>query len=92
MTVAAVQVSKRGVDVADVIDRLDSFYAQNVVNALWADAVANRAEGPVLFLLPDALTAAVAAFGTWTAPAATLPLSWSEAFSRLEHHTPQAAA
>ena len=51
MTIAADLVSKRGLDVAEVIDRLNSFHAQNTVNALWAGAVANRAEGSVLFLL-----------------------------------------
>lgn len=55
MTIAADLIAKRGADVDDILDRLDSCYAQNVVNALWADAVANRAEGPVLFLLPDEL-------------------------------------
>lgn len=55
MTIAADLVAKRGADVDDILDRLDSCYAQNVVNALWADAVANRAEGPVLFLLPNEL-------------------------------------
>lgn len=55
MSIAAVHLEKRGVDVDSVIEALDSFYAQNVVNALWADAVANRVEGAVLFLLPEEL-------------------------------------
>lgn len=37
----------------DVIDALDSFYCYNVVAALWADAVANRLEGPAIYLLSD---------------------------------------
>jgi ferritin-like protein len=37
----------------DVIDTLDSFYCHNVVAALWADAVANRLEGPAIYLLSD---------------------------------------
>jgi len=37
--------------VQDVIDALDSFYCHNVVAALWADAVANRLEGPAIYLL-----------------------------------------
>ena len=37
----------------DVIDALDSFYCHNVVAALWADAVANRLEGPAIYLLSD---------------------------------------
>ncbi len=39
--------------VQDVIDALDSFYCHNVVAALWADAVANRLEGPAIYLLSD---------------------------------------
>jgi ferritin-like protein len=39
--------------VEDVIDALDSFYCHNVVAALWADAVANRLEGPAIYLLSD---------------------------------------
>jgi ferritin-like protein len=39
----------------DVIDALDSFYCHNVVAALWADAVANRLEGPAIYLLSDEL-------------------------------------
>jgi ferritin-like protein len=39
--------------VADVIDALDGFYCHNVVVALWADAVANRLEGPAIYLLSD---------------------------------------
>jgi len=39
--------------VEDVIDALDSFYCHNVVVALWADAVANRLEGPAIYLLSD---------------------------------------
>ena len=37
----------------DVIDTLDSFYCHNVVVSLWADAVANRLEGPAIYLLSD---------------------------------------
>ena len=37
----------------DVIDALDSFYCHNIVAALWADAVANRLEGPAIYLLSD---------------------------------------
>jgi ferritin-like protein len=36
-----------------VIDALDGFYCHNVVVALWADAVANRLEGPAIYLLSD---------------------------------------
>src|SRR6266849_8129200 len=39
--------------VEDVIDALDSFYCHNVVAALWADAGANRLEGPAIYLLSD---------------------------------------
>lgn len=39
--------------VKDVIDALDSFYCHNVVAALWADAVANRLEGPAIYMLSD---------------------------------------
>lgn len=39
--------------VEDVIDALDRFYCHNVVAALWADAVANRLEGPAIYLLSD---------------------------------------
>ena len=56
MNVVATQLARRGVDAAEIVSHLDSFYAQNVVNALWADAVANRVEGPVLFLLPEELS------------------------------------
>jgi hypothetical protein len=37
----------------DVIDALDSFYCHNVIVALWCDAVANRLEGPAIYLLSD---------------------------------------
>ena len=37
----------------DVTDALDSFYCHDVVAALWADAVANRLEGPAIYLLSD---------------------------------------
>jgi ferritin-like protein len=37
----------------DVTGALDSFYCHNVVAALWADAVANRLEGPAIYLLSD---------------------------------------
>lgn len=37
------------------ITALDSFYCANVVVSLWADAVANRLEGPAIFLLTDEL-------------------------------------
>jgi hypothetical protein len=40
---------------ADVIDALDSFYCDNVVTALWADAVINRLGGQTIFLLGDEL-------------------------------------
>ena len=39
--------------VEDVIDALDSFYRHNVVAGPWADAVANRPEGPAIYLLGD---------------------------------------
>ncbi len=39
----------------DVIDALDSFYCDNVVTALWADAVINRLGGQAIFLLGDEL-------------------------------------
>jgi ferritin-like protein len=44
-----------GLDIKDVIDALDSFYCHNVVAGLWADAVANRLEGPAIYLLSDEL-------------------------------------
>jgi ferritin-like protein len=37
----------------DVIETLDSFYCHNVIVALWCDAVANRLEGPAIYLLSD---------------------------------------
>jgi ferritin-like protein len=37
----------------DVIEALDSFYCHNVIVALWCDAVANRLEGPAIYLLSD---------------------------------------
>jgi ferritin-like protein len=37
------------------IKTLDGFYCANVVVSLWADAVANRLEGPAIFLLTDEL-------------------------------------
>jgi ferritin-like protein len=37
------------------IKNLDGFYCANVVVSLWADAVANRLEGPAIFLLTDEL-------------------------------------
>ena len=36
-----------------VIDALDSFYCHNIVVSLWSDAVANRLEGPAIYLLSD---------------------------------------
>jgi ferritin-like protein len=40
-------------DVQEVIDALDGFYCHNVIVSLWADAVANRLEGPAIYLLSD---------------------------------------
>src|SRR5215472_17800709 len=37
----------------DVVETLDSFYCHNVIVALWCDAVANRLEGPAIYLLSD---------------------------------------
>ena len=37
------------------IDALDSFYCENVVAGLWADAVGNRLEGAAMLLLSDDL-------------------------------------
>src|SRR5215475_490859 len=42
-------------DVQDVIDDLDSFSCHNIVASLWADAVANRLQGPAIYLLSDEL-------------------------------------
>jgi ferritin-like protein len=45
----------RDVDVEEVIRALDSFYCYNLVVMHWAEAVANRLEGPAAFLLGDEL-------------------------------------
>jgi ferritin-like protein len=37
------------------ITTLNGFYCANIVASLWADAVANRLEGPATFLLSDEL-------------------------------------
>lgn len=42
-------------DADRTVKTLDGFYCANVVAALWADAVANRLEGPAIFLLTDEL-------------------------------------
>jgi ferritin-like protein len=42
-------------DTTRIIEALDSFYCDNVVAGLWADAVANRLEGQALILLADEL-------------------------------------
>jgi ferritin-like protein len=42
-------------DTDQTIKTLDGFYCANVVASLWADAVANRLEGPAIFLLTDEL-------------------------------------
>jgi len=44
-----------GNNITDIIDALDSFYCDNVVTALWADAVINRLGGQAIFLLGDEL-------------------------------------
>jgi ferritin-like protein len=48
-------VADPDLNIKDVIDTLDSFYCHNVVAGLWADAVANRLEGPAIYLLSDEL-------------------------------------
>jgi ferritin-like protein len=40
----------------EVADAPDRFYCHNIVLTLWADAVANRLEGPAIYLLSDELT------------------------------------
>ena len=40
----------------EVTDDLDKFYCHNIVVSLWADAVANRLEGPAIYLLSDELS------------------------------------
>ena len=56
-------------DIKDVIDVLDSFYCHNVVAGLWADAVANRLEGPAIYLLSDELPEVAAALAGPDIPA-----------------------
>jgi ferritin-like protein len=46
-------VSTIASDTDETIKSLDGFYCANVVGSLWADAVANRLEGPAIFLLTD---------------------------------------
>jgi ferritin-like protein len=48
-------VSTTTFDTDETIKTLDGFYCANVVASLWADAVANRLEGPAIFLLTDEL-------------------------------------
>jgi ferritin-like protein len=48
-------VSTTTSDTDPTIKSLDGFYCANVVVSLWADAVANRLEGPAIFLLTDEL-------------------------------------
>lgn len=55
MTTAAARLERRGLDVGEVTRSLDSFYCYNISVSLWADAVANRLEGPALYLLADEL-------------------------------------
>jgi ferritin-like protein len=51
--VIIVSTTTSGTD--QTIKTLDGFYCANVVASLWADAVANRLEGPAIFLLTDEL-------------------------------------
>jgi ferritin-like protein len=55
MSTAADRLDLRGLKAGEVIRRLDGFYCYNVSVSLWADAVANRLEGPALYLLADEL-------------------------------------
>jgi ferritin-like protein len=48
-------VSTTTPDTDITIKSLDGFYCANVVGSLWADAVANRLEGPAIYLLTDEL-------------------------------------
>jgi ferritin-like protein len=55
MSTTAARLDRRGLEAGEVIRRLDGFYCYNVSVSLWADAVANRLEGPALYLLSDEL-------------------------------------
>jgi ferritin-like protein len=55
MSTTTARLERRGLEVDEVIRRLDGFYCYNVSVSLWADAVANRLEGPALYLLADEL-------------------------------------
>jgi ferritin-like protein len=55
MSTTGDRLDRRGLDAGEVIRRLDGFYCYNVSVSLWADAVANRLEGPALYLLADEL-------------------------------------
>jgi ferritin-like protein len=55
MSATTARLERRGLDVGEIIRRLDGFYGYNVSVSLWADAVANRLEGPALYLLEDEL-------------------------------------
>ena len=56
MSATTARLERRGLDVGEIIRRLDGFYGYNVTVSLWADAVANRLAGPALYLLADELT------------------------------------
>jgi ferritin-like protein len=55
MSTTGDRLDRRGLDAGEVIRRLDGFYCYNLSVSLWADAVANRLEGPALYLLADEL-------------------------------------
>jgi ferritin-like protein len=55
MSATTAHLERRGLDVDEIIRRLDGFYCYNVSVSLWADAVANRLEGIALYLLTDEL-------------------------------------
>lgn len=53
MNATTARLERRGLEVSEIIRRLDSFYCYNVSVSLWADAVANRLAGPALYMLED---------------------------------------
>jgi ferritin-like protein len=55
MSTTTARLERHGLAADEVIRRLDDFYCYNVSVSLWADAVANRLEGPALYLLADEL-------------------------------------
>jgi hypothetical protein len=46
MSTTTARLERHGLAADEVIRRLDDFYCYNVSVSLWADAVANRLEGP----------------------------------------------